>query len=480
MIGAMTRKVVASLAWQGAATFVTHLASWLSTLLVIRLLSPSDYGVLAMGTLVIGFLMLIGDLGVGAIVVQAPSLRRPQLQALFGVAFQTYLLVSVIAFASAPLTAAFFAEPRLIPIVRALSLSFVLAGLYAVSQALLQRELEFDRKARVDMLATLGASASALALAFGGFGVWALVGALLVSHAFRAVAFQIVRPCLFLPFPTLAELRGMVHFGGLVTLDRILWFGYTSVDVAVAGRWLGGALVGVYSVALSLASMPLDKIMPIVTQVSFSALSRTQDDPERLRRGMLCALELVSLFAFPTFLGMAAVAPEAIGVFLGPKWTDVVVPFQILCLVLPFRALGLLFSPALFATGRPRSSVENNAATLAGVALGLLVGVQWGVVGLCAGWLAGYVPVFCAVASRSLVMLQIPLGRAVAAMATPLGAGMAMCIGVLGARSLVAGALPQAAALAVLSLLGVAIYGILISAFRPQVLRSFWLVGERV
>ena len=106
MIGAMTRKVVASLAWQGAATFVTHLASWLSTLLVIRLLSPSDYGVLAMGTLVIGFLMLIGDLGVGAIVVQAPSLRRPQLQALFGVAFQTYLIVSVIAFASAPLTAA--------------------------------------------------------------------------------------------------------------------------------------------------------------------------------------------------------------------------------------------------------------------------------------------------------------------------------------------------------------------------------------
>src|SRR5437660_3141427 len=82
------------------------------------------------------------------------------------------------------------------------------------------------------------------------------------------------------------------------------------------------------------------------------------------------------------------------------------------------------FPPALFATGRPRRSVENNAATLAGVALGLLVGVQWGVVGLCAGWLAGYVPVFCAVASRSLVMLQIPLGRAVAAMATPLGAGL--------------------------------------------------------
>jgi O-antigen/teichoic acid export membrane protein len=271
----------------------------------------------------------------------------------------------------------------------------------------------------------------------------------------------------------------MVHFGGLVTLDRILWFAYTSVDVAVAGRWLGGALVGVYSVALSLASVPLEKIMPIVTQVSFSALSRAQDDPERLRRGMLRALESVSLFAFPTFLGMAAVAPEAIGVFLGPRWIDAVVPFQILCLVLPFRAVGLLFPPVLLAIGRPRIAVENNAATLASVALALLVGAQWGVVGLCVGWLAGYVPVFCAVASRSLVVLQIPLGRAVAAIAPPLGVGMVMSIGVLGARSLVAGVLPQAAALAGLSLLGVGIYGILISAFRPQVVRPFWLVGEQ-
>lgn len=466
-----------SLLWQGSASLAGQVISWFATLIVIRLLSPSDYGLMAMAGLSISFIMLIGDLGAGAVVIQAPALKRPQLQALFGVALLAYLLGAVVAFASAPVAAAFFAEPRLISIVRALSLSFVFAGLYAVPQALVLRTLEFDRKAKIDVLATLVSSIIALTLALGGWGAWSLVGAVLAIHAFRAAAFQIVRPCLFLPFPSFAVLRDMVHFGGLVTVDRILWFGYTNLDIAIAGRALGGALVGVYSVALTLASIPLDKVMSIVTQVSFSAFSRTQDDRESLRRGMLQALESVSLLGFPTFLGMATVAPEALAVFVGPKWAGAVVPFQILCLVLPFRALGLLFAPALFGTGRPRVAVENNAITLGCVAVALIVGVQWGVVGLCVGWLVGYVPVFCATAYRSLAALEIPVGRAVAVIGIPLAATLAMGVGVVGARSLVAEVLPPAAALASLSVLGAGIYGALMAAFRPQALRSLWALS---
>ena len=473
----MSRKVVASLLWQGSASLVGQVISWLVTLIVIRILSPGDYGLIAMAGLCISFLMLIGDLGVGAVVVQAPTLKRPQLEALFGVALLAYLLGAIVAFASAPVAAAFFAEPRLISIVRALSLSFVFAGLYAVPQALVLRTLEFDRKAKIDVLTTLVSSIVALTLALGGWGAWSLVGAALAIHVFRAAAFQIVRPCLFLPFPSFAVLRGMVHFGGLVTVDRILWFGYTNLDIAIAGRVLGGALVGVYSVALSLASIPLDKVMSIVTPVAFSAFSRTQDDRESLRRGMLQALESVSLLAFPTFLGMATVAPEALAVFVGPKWAGTIIPFQILCLALPFRALGALFVPALYGTGRPRVAVENNAITLGGVAIALIVGVQWGVVGLCVGWLVGYVPVFCVTTYRALATLEMPVGRAVAAMGVPLAATLAMGVGVVGARILVAEALPPAAALASLSLLGAGIYGALMAAFRPQALRSLWTLG---
>src|SRR5262249_54858697 len=154
----------------------------------------------------------------------------------------------------------------------------------------------------------------------------------------------------------------------------------------------------------------------------------TQDDRESLRRGMLQALESVSLLAFPTFVGMAAVAPEALAIFVGPKWVGAVIPFQILCLALPFRALGLLFAPALFGTGRPRVAVENNAIPLAVVAVALVVGVQWGVVGLCAGWLVGYIPAFFVTAYRALATLGIPAGRAVPVMVIPLAATLVMAV----------------------------------------------------
>jgi hypothetical protein len=111
------------------------------------------------------------------------------------------------------------------------------------------------------------------------------------------------------------------------------------------------------------------------------------------------------------------------------------------------------------------------------MSVALLVGVQWGVVGLCVGWLVGYVPVFCVTTYRALVTLQVPVGRAIAGMATPLAGGLVMGAGVLGTRMLLAGTLPPAVALAGLSLFGAGIYGALIAAFKPRLLRSLWPLG---
>src|SRR6185503_5412807 len=333
--GAVTSRVLASLVWLGSASLLAQLVSWLSTFLVIRLLAPDDYGLMALATLPMGILMVLGDLGVGVVVIQAPTLERPRLRALFGACLWTSLLSALLVFVSAPLVASFFGDPRLLPIVRVLCLCFVFFGLYALPQALIARALLFERKAKVDVLATVVSAIVAVGMAVTGWGVWSLVASLLVMHAFRAVAFQIVHPCFFWPVLAPAELRGSVRFAGWVTLDRLLWFAYTNVDVAIAGRVLGSAAVGVYSTALSLAAIPLDKVMTIVNEISLSAFSRIQDDRDRVRRGMLRALESVSLLGFPVFLGMAAVAPEMIDLLLGAKWAAAVVPLQIVCLVFP-------------------------------------------------------------------------------------------------------------------------------------------------
>jgi O-antigen/teichoic acid export membrane protein len=478
--GAATGRIVASLLWLGSASAFGQVVSWASTVLVIRLLSPDDYGLMAMAVLSIVFLITIGDLGIGAVIVQTPALDRPRLRALFGLTLVTYLAAAVIAFAGAPLMAAFFAEPRLVPLVHVLSGCFVFLALYALPQALMVRALEFDRKARVEMATAIVASVVGIALALTGWGVWALVGAMLAGHATRAVGFQLMRPCLFLPVLSLAEVRGSVHFGSWVTLDRILWFAYTNLDVAIAGRALGGTVLGVYSVALSLASLPLAKVMSLVTEVSFSALSRIQGDRERAARGMLRSLESVSLLAFPSFFGMATLAEELIAVVLGAKWAGAVVPFQILCFAFAFRAVGLLFAPALLAAGKPRLAVENNALTLGGVAVALAIGVQWGVIGLCVGWVVGYIPVFCVTAHRTLRALEIPAWPVARTIGFSLTAAVAMAVALDVVRGVVDATLPPAAALPCLVFLGASVYGVLVLIVRPQVVRPLLMLrGEK-
>ena len=137
----------------------------------------------------------------------------------------------------------------------------------------------------------------------------------------------------------------------------------------------------------------------------------------------------------------------------------------------------MLFAPALFGIGHPRVAVENSAIKLAGVAVALIVGVQWGLVGLCLGTLVGYIPVFCVTTYRGLATLQIPTGKAVWAIGIPLAGALAMSVGVVGARTFVADALPSVVALGGLILLGAGIYGAVMAAVRPEAVRMVWRLG---
>jgi teichuronic acid exporter len=465
--------VVRSFAWQGAAVALGQAISWVSTIVVIRLLSPEDYGLMAMAGLFVGFLLLVSDLGVGAAAVQSRKMDAEQMRALFGFVLAANAALAALTLAAAPLVAAFFQEPRVVPLLRALAAGFALIALYVLPQALLMRDLQFDRKARADVLAAALGALVTLGMAIAGAGVWSLVGGLLATHAVRAIAFQLLCPYLRLPSFAFREHRGAFQFGGLITLDRMLWWSYGKIDIAIGGRFLGGAALGLYSVALSLASIPLEKVMPVVTQVSFAAFSRIQDDRDRVRRNVIRSVQSVSLVSFPAFVGMAAVAPEAVPLLLGDKWQEAVLPFQLLCAVLPLRALASLFPPALFGIGRPRVNVVNMLLTVVAMAAAFAVGVRHGVVGLCLAWVAAYPPAFALTSWRALRALEIPPSEVAAAGSFFLGASLVMGASLLGVRLLAPPSLGPLLLLAAMIATGVSVYAGLVLLFQRRVLREF-------
>ncbi len=459
MATSYSQQVVRSFLWQGGAQTVGQTVSWLATIVVIRFLSPADYGLMAMANVFLGFFFLFADLGFGAATIQASTLERDAIRRMFGIVLITHFGGCALMLVMAPLAADFFHEPRLALVIRVLSLNFLLVAAYTLPQAQVVREMDFRTKARIDMLAVVPAAVIALALAVAGFGVWALVAGGTITHAVKAIGYNLVRPLSLTPLLSWDAMSGLAQFGALVTLDRLLFFMYGQADIVIGGRVLGKEAIGLYAVALSLAVIPMEKILPVITQVAFAAFSRIQADVERVRRNVLRAVQLISLACFPAFLGMAAVAGDLIPVVLGPQWVGMILPFQLLCLTLPLKAVNTLFAPAILAVGHAGLNAANTAVALVIMTAGILVGVQYGVIGLCLAWVIAYPIVFLVTSWRSLRILGIPYSDFLSRCAFPTAASIVMAAGVLALRAALAPLGVSAIRLALLVTAGAVMYG---------------------
>jgi len=381
-----------------------------SMVVVVRLLSPSDYGLMAMALGFLTLLTVITELSMTGGLIQAKELTERQLKQIFGWVLSMGLISLAVCNLLAPWVSQFYSAPDLVDILRILSLSIIPAVLYLIPRAMLIREMNFKAKAQIEIFAQFGNALLTLTLAWNGFGVWSLVWSHLATEAGKAVAYSLARPVFLAP---LFEIRGgeqLLRYCVAITGDRLLTFVYAEADVIIVGRFLGTNVLGVYSIAKTLASLPFDRIMPVITQVSFSSYSRIQDDLSRIRRNLRRATHLVALAGFPISFGMAAVAPLALPFILGPRWNAIVVPFQLLCLIVPVKGLTPVLSPAVFAIGRPGVNVVNMVIASTAMSLALLVGVSGGVVGVCAAWVVVYPIVFVITTLRSLRVLDLPIG----------------------------------------------------------------------
>ena len=421
------------LKWNTAAKTIGQAVSWLVTLLVIRLLTPQDYGLMAMSVVIISLVTGFAEFGLGGSLIQARTVSRVELGRLAGVLAAMNLGCGVLVFVGADLYAAVLREPRLADIVRVLALQFALNAIDAVPQAIAHREMQFKRMAGIELAVMLLGSAVTLVLAWLGAGVWALIVGTIASGVLRTTLFVSLGTFVW-PSVHLGGMGRHLRFGGAVTAGRMLWQFTFQADVLVAGRFLTSQAVGLYSVALHLATLPMSKAMAILNQVAFSAVARLQEDLPRMRERLLDALRLLALAAIPALWGVCAIAPEFIDVALGEAWHPATFALQIVSVFTPVRMLGAVFSTALAGIGRADLDLRNMATNAVVLPAAFLVGVQWGVDGLAASW-AIAVPIATALNfPRTLAALGIRLSQVWAAVRVPFAAGVIMLSCVAGLR----------------------------------------------
>lgn len=453
----MQSELARGVKWVAGAKLVSQVVTWGVTIYVMRLLAPSDYGLLAMCTVVLGLLGMFAEVGLGPALIQRKEISEQELRQAMGVLWLVNLGLCVLANVLAPLVAAFYSEPRLQALLHVLSLQFVLLPLATVPDVRLQRRLEYKQRSLVELSAALVGSQVTLFMALFGAGVWSLVAGMLATLAWRIGALNWCAPGQPRPEWSLKGMGKLLGFGGSLTATRLLWYSFTQADVAIVGRVLGDHALGWYSVSMHLASLPVQRMAGILNQVLFPILSRNQHDLPAIRSGVLKMLGYIGLLSFPLLWGMASVAPELVVVVLGKGWEGAILPLQVLCLVMPFRTLTQMLPTVTDALGQPGINFRNVLLSCLVMLPAFYLGTRWGIQGVAYAWLLAYPVVLFFNMRRMLAAIGIS-ARAVASRAGPAVLCAALMFGAVTLVRAPLAAQPRAWALLVEVLTGMLAY----------------------
>jgi teichuronic acid exporter len=378
-------RLVHAVAWTGAATWATQLITWGYMIVVARMLTPSDYGLIGMANVPLGFLIVASEFGVGNAVVMMPDLTAYQVSQLNTVAVLAgVMLFALSCFGAYPL-GRFFRAPDLPMVVVALSLVLVITSFKTVPAALLQRDFRFKLLAKTQAAEAVGYGLAAVSGVMLGARYWSLVMASITGVTVSTLLVLARRRHAF-AWPKLASLRQSLVFSGQILGRRVAWYCSSNADFTVAGRVLGKAALGSYNIAWNIAQQPQQKFTDLVTGVIPSYFSKAQNDHAALREYVLTITQALSLLTLPATLGLALVADDFMAVALGPKWMNAVAPLRILAVYTAVRSITSFLAPLLNVTGQSRFVMWNHIIAVFYLAAGFYVGSRWGVVGIALGW----------------------------------------------------------------------------------------------
>ena len=357
--------------------------------ILARLLTPRDYGLLAMVMAIIGVGELLRDLGLSTASIQAGSVTKWQRDNLFWINSGIGLALSAGAFLSAGTIAAFYGEPLLERIVQALSPTFLVNGLGAQYRADLTRRLRLTHLAIITVAALCLGLASGIALAYAGAGYWALVAYQLVNSSATLVLSMLAAGWLPGRVHRAANMTPFLRFGWNLLGVQLITYLSRNLSSILIGNRFGADTLGLYDRAFQLLMLPLNQINAPATTVALPFLSRLQNDRERfalfLLHGQTVLIHLtISIFSFA-----CAQAEPLILLTLGEQWRETIPLFQILTVAGVFQAASYATAWVFLAKGLMSSNLKFSVASRALLIAIVFLGLPWGVEGVAAGYSAG-------------------------------------------------------------------------------------------
>jgi teichuronic acid exporter len=370
-------KIRSAYGWSIGANLFKHVIGVGISFLLAHFLLPTDYGLIGMVLVFMGLVSTLQDLGFGQAIVYFKE-DESSYPTYFTATFCFGILLTLTGIAAAPLVAAFYHEPRLIPILRIMSVNFTITSLQTVSWGLLSKQFRFRDLAIGETAGTAIAGCIGVAMAILGYGVWSLVTNVLLSFTIQcAILLYFVRPRLTL-HPKFDVLSRLVRYGTPLTGAALLHQFCDNADYLVVGRLMGPEPVGLYTLAFRLATLAHEKIAVLINRVAFPSFAAMQDDHEGLVHHWFLVSRTLSLVTFP-FLAVLFMNAEDILRIFGPQWVPAAVPLRYLCVAAGLRSLIHIVLHIFSALGHTSLRLQFGVANFVLMPAGFAVGC----------WLAG-------------------------------------------------------------------------------------------
>jgi O-antigen/teichoic acid export membrane protein len=384
----LRRQTVHGAAWSGIEGFAGQIISFLTFIVLARLLSSRDFGLVAMANLYVLVAQFFIFQGLGQAIIQFEDLDDQHLDTVFWINLAVGVFFLIVTQLVAHVVARWFAMPLLAPILRWLSPIFILAALSDVQNNLLTRQLQFRSLALRTLSSYLAGAVVGVALALSGAGAWSLVGQQLAIWLVNLLVLWTASPWRPKFAFSAPRARRLVRFG-----VKLLWVDLTGLlnrraDQVFVGKFLGAAAVGLYAVGARVATLLSEVLIRSLARVSVSALSRLQGQAERFAAAFYQIVEMQSVFVLPATVGLALLAPDVVQIFFGLKWAGAIPIMQLLLLACPFEALSAIHQSALVARGRPGWCSAIVTVHAAANVLAFAVAIHWGSLAVAAAFSA--------------------------------------------------------------------------------------------
>ncbi len=386
----LRKKTVKGISWAIASQLIRISFNLLVTVILARLLTPEDFGLIAMAAVFINFFGLFNELGLSSALIQKKETNEVELSSAFWVNLIESVVVTTVFFVLAPVIAGFYSSSELKTVIMALSMTFTISSVGVIQSAAFSRQMDFKSLAIIEISGSVVAGIVAVVLAATGCGVWSLVFQVLVNSLVVALLLFLLsswKPKLIMKWHPLKKLLGFSL--PLMGFNFVNYFS-RNLDNLLIGKYLGPSQLGYYDIAYKSLLFPLTNFSTVIGRVMFPALSHLEDDKARVREAYIKATRHIAVVTFPLTAGLVVLAPELVNVFLGAKWERAIFLVQVLAAIGGLQSIYTTQGWIYLSQGRTGVMLRVGIMTAVVFSSSFIIGLHWNVEGVAVAYAVAF------------------------------------------------------------------------------------------